>query len=228
MADNRELASSAAGAMAGTAKIEIVGRICVEQVREWMEQRKATLARDGVLALDNYKDGVVEPAAGGWSALATPSHLSVKERLAKNSEVCEVVEGWCGDTGILVEPMSVVFLVEAERAVGREICREVVDGAQEAGWIEDRSSGTQRWTSHRLVPSAHDEDGCGGTVSSWCGTKPGDESVLVWGECRPHYIGMRERKGEGVDLVRGIVRRWWREWVAQVLDGADVGGHLGG
>ena len=53
---------------------------------------EASLARDGVLALDNYKDGVVELAAGGWSVLATPSHLSVKERLAKNPEVCEVVE----------------------------------------------------------------------------------------------------------------------------------------
>lgn len=48
--------------------------------------------------------------------------------------------------------------------------------------------------------------------------KPGDESMLVWGERRPHYIGTREREGEGVDLVRELVRKRWREWVERVLD----------
>ena len=73
--------------------------------------------------------------------------------------------------------------------------------------------------AYRLVPAAEDEDGLGGTVSYWCGPKPEDENVLVWGERRPHHIGRRNREDEGVGRVRRIVEGRWREWVEHVLEG---------
>ena len=211
-------------ATTGVAKIEIGGRIDVGRARDWMEARKVALARDGVLALDDYKDNVAELVAGVWSAMATASHLSVKDGLVRHPEVAEVVENWCDDEGILVEPMAVVFELEVEQAVGLERCRAVVDRAREAGWIAGNPASENRWMLHQLVPSAKDEDGCGGLVSYWCELKPGDDGVLVWGGRRPHHIGRRAQGGKGVDTVRKLVRKRWHAWVEHVLEGLEIGG----
>lgn len=204
----------------GMAKIEIGGRIGIAQAREWMEARRAALARHDVLALERYSDSVVELVAGRLSMLARPSDLSVKDALAKHLQVAEVVESWCGHEGLLAAPMGVTFAVEAERTVGRDVCRAVVDEARKAGWRDDGlTPGRQKWMAYRLVPAAEDVDGLGGTVTYWRGPKPEDESVLVWGETRPHHIGMQDREGEGLAMVRRVVEGRWREWVERVLEG---------
>ena len=214
-------------ATTGVAKIEVDGRIDVLRAREWMEARQAALAQDGVLARDDYKDSVVELVAGGWYAMATPSLLSVKDRLVRHPEVPEIVESWCDDEGVLVKPMAVAFEIEAEQAVGRDRCRALVDRAREAGWTAGSPGSENRWMSHQLVPSAKDQDGCGGTVSYWCEPKPGDDGVLIWGGRRPHHIGRRARSGEGVDMVRRLVRTRWVEWVEHILEGLEAGGSGG-
>ena len=222
--DRGDEGSGGVCAATGVVKIEIDGRIDVARVREWMEARKVTLAQEGVLAIDDYKDSVVELAAGGWSAMATPSHLSVKDRLARHSEVPEIVENWCDDEGLLIDSVAVAFEVEAEQAVGLERCRATVDRARKAGWIAGNPASGNRWMLHQLVPSAKDEDGCGGTVSYWCEPKPGDDGVLVWGGRRPHHIGRRAQGGKGVDTVRKLVRKRWHAWVEHVLEGLEIGG----